>query len=408
MSLDNAEIAPLIGIDGSSVVGLRTGIGHATANLLSALGRIWPEEWPPARLWVNSPRHELPPEDSWRQSPAFNIRRTRMPGRALLRGWQYLGWPPMERMMGPVSLVHSPASYIPPVQNALRVVTVHDLYFKYAPQDVETYGGRYFLQTFPLGLQRVDHIISVSRFTRDELVKFYGLDPGRITVIHLGVDRERFHPESGPEDDEALARLDIEPPYLLCVATLEPRKNLLTMIEGYARMTQILRAARQRPPRLVITGQPGWRVESLRQAVEGADLRDLVRLTGYLPDRVLPSLYRKAYALIFPSIYEGFGMPVLEAMACGCPVLMANAGALPEVGEDCAGYFNPRSSDSISRSLSGFLVDPHQRAHMRAAGLNHVKKFDWINTARGTLDVYRRVLANASAGAPLAAASGMK
>ncbi|MEN6627685.1 MAG: glycosyltransferase family 1 protein [Candidatus Sumerlaeia bacterium] len=384
--------APRIGIDASSVVGQRTGIGHATANLLNALAEIWPEEWPKISAWINSPRRGLPRQDPWFRTRNLKIHRTRWPGRAILRGWQRLHWPPIEYFTGGVDLIHAPASYIPPVQQARRVITVHDVYFNYAPQDVDTWGGKYFLQTFPRALPSVDHIIAVSKFTRDELLHFYPIDPDKITVVHSGVDRQRFSPEARPDDDRILHRLGIELPYLLCVATLEPRKNLPALMEGYARMIQILKAARQKPPRLVITGPPGWSSISMEKLVTDHEVRKLVKWTGYVPDEVLPALYRKAFALIFPSVYEGFGMPVLEAMSCGCPVVMSNAGSLPEIGGDCATYFNPKSSDSIARGLATFMIDPHLRAYLRASGLNHVKKFSWQQTARETIDVYRRVL----------------
>ncbi len=385
--------SPVIGFDASSVVGQRTGIGYATASLLTGLGRIWPESWPPLKVWINSRRHEPPAADPWMQSPRCSLRRTHLPGRLLLRSWQHLDYPPAERLFGsPLALVHAPASYIPPVQHARRVVTVHDLYFRHAPADVETYGGGYFLKTFPKGLPRVDHIITVSEFTRSELLRFYPLDPERVTAIHLGVDCERFSAQPHGEDDRRLDALAIQPPYLLCVATIEPRKNLPQLIQGYSRMLQVLKAAHQRAPRLVITGPPGWQQDALRARVREAGLEEQVLLTGYVPDDVLPALYRRAFALIFPSIYEGFGMPVLEAMACGCPVVMARAGSLPEVGGECAIYFNPRSPDSIARALGNLVIEPHQREALRAAGLHRVRGFSWESTARATLEVYRRVL----------------
>ncbi len=156
-------------------------------------------------------------------------------------------------------------------------------------------------------------------------------------------------------------------------------------------MVQILRR-RARPRPVGIAGPAGWGTISMDKLVTDIEIRKMVKWIGYVPDEVLPALYRKAFALIFPSVYEGFGMPVLEAMSCGCPVAMSSAGSLPEIGGDCATYFNPRSSDSIARNLSKFLIDPHLRAYMRASGLNHVKKFTWESTARATLDVYRRVL----------------
>lgn len=385
--------APRIGIDGSSVVGLRTGIGTATAELLTALSEVWPAPWPAARVWVNSRRHDLPSRDPWTTSPAFSIRRTGLPGRVLLRAWQYLGWPPVEYFTGPIDLIHAPASYIPPVRAARRVVTVHDVYFKYAPQHVDTYGGEYFLKTFERKLHQADHIIAISKFTRDEVLKFYPIDPERISVVPHAVDPRRFTPAPAPGDAAAIRGLGLELPYLLCVATIEPRKNLITLIEAYARMRQILRAGGQKPPHLVITGQPAWGISALEARVREASLQNIVKFTGYLDDELLPPLYRQALGFVFPSVYEGFGLPVLEALACGCPAAVAQAGALPEVAGEAALYFNPKDSDCMARTLTRFISEPHLRADLREAGLHRTREFTWEATARGILDVYRRTLA---------------
>lgn len=385
--------APRIGIDGSSVVGPRTGIGYATAALLAAMGRNWPSEWPPASVLVNSSRYDLPRGDPWLSSAHLQVKQRRYPGKVLLRGWQYLKWPPIESMLGPLELVHAPASYIPPVRRARRVVTVHDLYFHYAPQHVEAYGGRYFAQTFRMGLPRVDHIIAVSNFTKNELIKVYGLDSERITMVPQGIDENRFQADPKPEDTKHMDKLGIEPPFLLCVATIEPRKNLVTLIEAYARVRQILSAARQNVPTLVITGQLGWSINALQERVAEAHLGGMVQLTGYLPGPLLPALYRQALGFVFPSLYEGFGMPVIEAMACGCPTVIARAGALPEIAGDASDYFNPRDSDNMARVLAKFITDPYHRNDLRNAGLQQAAKFSWETTARETIEVYRRVLA---------------
>ncbi|MCL5270245.1 MAG: glycosyltransferase family 4 protein, partial [bacterium] len=315
--------SPRIAIDASSVVGQRTGIGRATAELLNALANEWPAEWAPAAILVNSSRLPIPSGDLWVGSPRFQVHHRHWPGRALLRAWQHLRWPPIERLVGPVELVHSPASYIPVVRAARRIITVHDLYFQYAPQHVEPFGGGYFAQTFPAGLPRMDHIIAVSRFTRDELVKFYGLSPDQITVVPQGIEATQFNPSPQPDDVARIERQGIRRPYLLCVATVEPRKNLITLVEAYARVRQILGAAGQNPPNLVITGQPGWGIKVMQQRLAEAGLGDKVIMTGYLPDDVLPPLYRQALGFVLPSVYEGFGMPVLEAMACGCPAAVS-------------------------------------------------------------------------------------
>ncbi|HOE95299.1 MAG TPA: glycosyltransferase family 1 protein [Candidatus Sumerlaeota bacterium] len=387
-----AVVGPRIGFDAASVVGPRTGIGHATAELLTALAEIWPENWPVARVWVNSRRHALPEHDPWMSARVYDVKRTTLPGRLILRGWQYLGWPPAEIWTGPIDLLHSPASYIPAVRAARRVVTVHDIYFKHAPTLVDTYGGKYFYQTFERGLPEVDQIIAVSEFTRAELLKHYRVSPEKVSVVPHAVNLNRFREEPAPDDNEHLRQLGIEKPYLLCVATIEPRKNLVTLLEAYARARRIMEAGGQKLPRLVITGQPAWGIKPFEARLREAKLQDLVTPTGYVPDAALPALYRQALGFVFPSLYEGFGLPVLEAMACGCPTLISRAGSLPEIAGDAAHYFNPRESGSIARELVTFLADPMHRSALRDAGLRRARQFTWAATARGTLNVYRRVL----------------
>ncbi len=384
--------SPQIGIDASAVVGRRTGIGCYTAELLTGLGRIWPEAWPPARVWVNSRRHPLPANDPWHSSPAFSTRRTRIPGRVLLRSWQYLRWPPVERLAGPLDLIHSPASYIPPTRRARRLITIHDVYFKHAPDHVEPYGGRYFLNTFERGLPALDHVIAVSRFTRDEFLRHYPIDPDRITVVPHGVDFDRFHERAEAADDACLTALGIEPPYFFCVATIEPRKNLGALVEAYAKARQIARTDAGELPRLIIAGQQGWDVGAFEARLDEARLRDRIQLTGYVPNAALPALYRQALGFIFPSLYEGFGLPVLEAMACGCPTLISQTASLPEVAGEAAAYFDPKDTSSIANVLARFVTDPSMRNSLREAGLKQVRSFDWATTARKTLEVYKRVM----------------
>ena len=386
------SIGPRIGIDASSVVGPRTGIGHSTACLLNELANCWPAEWPTPRVLVNSRRHPLPMDDPWLRSGRFDVHHKRWPGKALLRGWQYLNWPPMERMLGPLDVLHAPASYIPPRHSARRIITVYDLYFRQAPLDVEPYGGGYFLKTFERGLPAVDQVITISEFTRGELLHYYPLDPARITVIPLGVDLDRFSPQPDPGDVQQLENLGVKPPYLLCVATIEPRKNLITLIEAYARAREILKAARQQPPPLVIAGQAAWGRPALEARLKEARLGDVVELTGYLPDEALPALYRKAMGFVLPSLHEGFGMPILEAMACGCPVAVSRAAAMPEVAGDAALYLNPRDSQAMARSLVEFISEPHLRASLRSAGFERIKRFTWSGNACSTLDVYLDVM----------------
>ena len=272
-------------------------------------------------------------------------------------------------------------------------MTVHDVYFKYAPTDVEPYGGGYFNKTFSR-LGEAEKIIAISGFTRKELLKFYPLDPNRIAVIPQGVDHDRFSSEEQESDVRELESLGIEQPYLLCVATREPRKNMSILLEGYARSDRVLRAARQRIPTLVIAGSSGWGRNEINKILEEGQIREKVILTGYLPDSVIPALYRHAMLYIMPSLYEGFGMPVLEAMSCGCPALLADIDAFREVAGDAAVYFNPRDSALLARQLVTLVGDHQLRAELREGGFTRAEAYTWDATARSTLDVYREVMEN--------------
>jgi glycosyltransferase involved in cell wall biosynthesis len=381
------------------VVGSRTGVGQATAGLLAALARAWPEAWPPPLAWINSPRHPVPTGDPWARSGRIEIKRTRFSGKALLRGWQWLDWPPVERWLGPIDLVHAPSGVVPSARRARRLVTVHDLYFRHRPEHTDAYGGRYFAATYGRRLALADRIACVSEFTRSELLRFYpGLDPARVDAIHWGVDFERFSPEPSPDDARTVAELGLDEPYVICVATHEPRKNLPRLLEGHARWLAT-RAAKaggdaRRAPLLVIVGGQGWGDARLERRARAAGVADRVRMVGYQPSERMPALYRRALAMIFPTVYEGFGLPALEAMACGCPCALARVGALLEVaGEDAAAWLDPLSAESIAGALEAIVSGQGLRERLREAGLARARRFTWEATARRTLDAYRAALA---------------
>lgn len=384
---------PRIILDGSSVVGPRTGIGYATAEILNFLGALWPEGWPPAKLYINSPRHPLPEEDAWRSSPAFEVKHTRYSGRALMRGWQWFGWPPLERLTGcNADLIHAPASYIPPHGRARRVVTVHDVYFNYSLDHVEAYGGRYFYDTFRRKLHTVDHIIAISEWTREEMLRHYDLDPNRITVVNHAVNHERFNTEPIGDETTLLRRLGIDASYFCAVATLEPRKNLLGLIDAYELYARQSGSDFSTLPRLLLVGNPGWGTAQLQARIARSPVRELIQTTGYLESQYLPVIYRGALAMVLPSFYEGFGMPVLEAMACGCPCLLSDKPSLPEIGGEAAIYSDPNDAQALATQLACLNENPALRNDLRSRGLTRSQSFTWERTARETLDVYIKVL----------------
>ena len=381
-------------------MGERTGIGHAASELLSALTQELPENWK-LRVLVNSARHSPPAQDAWVHAPDVEIRHTKVPGRLLLRGWQYLRVPPIEMLLGSIDLYHSPASYIAPAIKAKRVITVHDLFFHQCIEDNDLFGGAYFAKTFPRGLRRCDRIIAISEFTRKELVAAYHLDPGKISVVPLGVNTRVFTLADRTGDAEIIEQLAQSMPYLLCVATVgKKRKNLTGLLEAYARA----RSLDGEIPGLLIVGliEAGSAQSDFEDAISRLDLNRCVRQTGYVPPGHLPALYRHARCLVVPSLYEGFGLPMLEAMACGCPVLASTAGALPETAGDAAVLVNIGSIEETARGMLRICRDASLRESLKQAGLERVKGFSWTSTARATLAVYSEVMERTRSGAPSA------
>lgn len=379
------DTRPVIGFDVSSALGERTGIGHSAAQLLNALAEVWPDEWR-LRAFVNSMRHPLPEADPWTSNERVEIKRTYIPGRYLLRSWKRYRWPAIETLMGPLDVYHSPASYVAPVRRANLIATVHDLYFlKHSEND--EFGGSYFKATFPEGLKRCAKIIAISEYTKRQIVENYGIDPDKIAVVHLGADLEFFKPEG--------ERVDVSKPFFLCVATIGPkRKNIDRLIEAYAQA----KSSAAGFPRLILAGraQDAEAEVKLNALLERERLKDDVHVTGYITNEELARLYRSAMAAIVPSLDEGFGLTAVEAMASGCPVIAANAGALPEVCGEAAVLVDPANTNEISRAMINLFADHDFRARLQALGLNRATQFTWQIAAQKMIAIYREFVTRSS------------
>lgn len=401
----NGKSPFVLGYDASSTVGPRTGIGVVASELLTALLEELPDPWE-VRVLVNSAPHPLP-DDPWVASPRVRIKHTKFPGRLLLRGWQYLHAPSIESFLGPLAVHHSPASYIQPTVRAKRVLSVYDLYFLEQPEPKEPYGGGYFEQTFPRGLKRVHRIITTSEYTRRELSRVYGLDDRRITVTPAGVNVDFYRPEADAGDRPVLAPwVGAEPDaaagatadgfgapdrgYFLCVASMGPRKNLMGLLEAYA----AARAEEPGMPPLVLVGDKGTgpHRKDFEDALERLGLEPHVRRPGYVPREHLPAFYRGALALVVPSHCEGFGLPVLEAMACGCPVVTSRSGSLPEVAGEAALYVTVETHRPLTEAMLRVAREADLRARLRDEGLERAKEFSWRAAARRTIEVYRAAM----------------
>jgi len=234
--------------------------------------------------------------------------------------------------------------------------------------------------------RRATAIIAISQATKQDIITFYHIPAEKIHVIYEA-PAPHFRPQPEIVIQQVRAKYSLPQRYLLTVGTLEPRKNLVRLLSAFEHVhRQGLVDA------LVIVGAKGWLYDDFFRHLQSSPVRDSVILPGFVPDELLPALYAGATLFVLPSLYEGFGLPVLEAMACGVPVVASRAGALPEVGGEAAHYFDPTNVENMTQTIIDCLQDTQLRAAMREAGLRQAARFSWRRTARETAQVYAQLL----------------
>ena len=299
---------------------------------------------------------------------------------------------PADWLSGPVDIYHSPDFVLPPLRHARGILTVHDLAFLMRPECADAHLRAYLEQVVPRSVQRADFIIADSENTRNDLVVLLGVDPALISVVPGGVE-PRFTPVADPELlRRARHHLGVgESPFVLAIGVIEPRKNLNRLMDAFVALKQ--RAAVPADLKLVLAGGRGWLFDGIFEHHAASPLRDDILLPGFVPDELLPAIYTAAEVLAFPSLYEGFGLPILEAMACGTPVVASRASCLPEVAEGAALLIDPTNVDGLSVSLELALADPALRARLIAEGRQRASLYTWRRAAERLLEVYQRVAA---------------
>lgn len=273
-------------------------------------------------------------------------------------------------------------------QRKPTIVTMHDLTYKTRSETRGDWLSRFHWSFFgDRGARRADHVITVSEHTRHDLEAWLHIPPERITVTYEA-PASIFRPVE-TEIVRAITRgkYGIEGRYILFVGTLEPVKNLARLIDAFA----IARERSGIEPSLVVAGQKGWRFADIFARVERLGLQDQVVFTGYVPDSDLPALYSGADVFVMPSLYEGFGLPVLEAFACGAPVITSNVSSLPEVAGDAAILVDPLNVEALAEALEHVCTDDYLRQNLRLAGLARAAQFSWKRCAEETRAVYRQV-----------------
>lgn len=278
-------------------------------------------------------------------------------------------------------------NYIPRTFSLPFVTTVHDLSHVHYPQFHPAARVKWLEEKLTKTVERAEHIITVSESVRAELIRHFSLDPQRVSATLLGVE-SMFHPRSNDELAPILATWDLQPGgYILSVATIEPRKNIEALIQAYLQLSD---AQRQRTP-LVLVGDKGWRSEQTRSDIERLVSLGQLRYLGYVSRNELVNLYAGACGFAFPSLYEGFGLPPLEAMASGAPVLVSDRGAMAEVAADAGLKVDPEDVDSITAGLQVMLEDEQWREQAIAQGLQRAQQLSWDACVEKTLAIYHQV-----------------
>lgn len=373
-------------LDLSAAAHERAGLGRYSGSLAQALLA----RGVPLMAFVNdlSESHLRPPLSDL---PLLNagLQSKRWRFRAAL---SYFGGPGMDHAFPGVTLFHATEHLLPKLKHARSVFTLHDTAYLFPKYHLPR-NRMYLRLMMPRFLARADRIIAVSENTRRDALRLYRLDPEKIEVIPEGVEA-RFKPGVDTTRVSAVRRRYALPEhFILCISTIEPRKNLPTLLEAYA-------ALRPTHPDLglVIAGRKGWLYESFFERIRRLGLEQHVTLTGYVPDDELPPLINAAHVFAYPSEFEGFGLPPLEAMACGKPVLCSNASSLPEVVGDAGILLPPHDVRAWVGGLDRVLQDEQLRANLSARGVARARLFSWDTAARKTVEVYRSVSTDKPAG----------
>ncbi len=268
---------------------------------------------------------------------------------------------------------------IPPGVRGKKIAIIYDMTYKTYPETVRNRTRHLLNLALEKSCQRADHIITISEFSKKEIMKYLGIPKDKITVMPCGVDFSIYHPNySVDEVNKVVEKYNIDSPYILYLGTLEPRKNIERLIQAYGKLSE----EKKNLPKLVLAGRKGWMYESIFKTVKTLNLEEKIIFTGYVDEKDAPILMKGAEIFLFPSIYEGFGMPPLEAMACGTPVLVSNVSSLPEVVGDAGIQVNPFSIESIKNGMEYLINNKEKRLELSLRGIQKSKAFTWDVSAQ--------------------------
>lgn len=352
-----------IAIDVQTTLGQRSGFGFYVKNLVQNLEKI----------------------DSQNQYQLIKPETEKdfsMPQRFL---WDQFRFPKIAQINN-VDILHQPCFSVPIFYHGKKIVTVHDIIPLKFPKNLPLASRLFYSKWMTYSYRYADMIIADSECTKRDIIKHLKISPEKIRVIYLAVSDD-FKPESSKARIQNIKnKYHTGEKYFIHVGTIEPRKNLPFLVRAFS---EAVRAGV--PENLVIVGKYGWYYDRLLTSIKDLQLKDRVIFTGYAPDEDIPALYSGATALTFPSLYEGFGFPPLEAMACGTPVISSNTSSLPEVVVDAGILIAPEDKETWAKKMIEISTEKKLAQKLRIKGLKRAKKFSWEKTARETIEVYKKL-----------------
>jgi glycosyltransferase involved in cell wall biosynthesis len=366
-------------LDATSLPAKRAGVGHYLFGLIGELARR------PDQLELHVAARARDAGEIRRHAPSAVVYPAPVGGRAGRIVWEQTVLPRLAGRIRP-DVVHGPHYTIPLWGRGRGVVTFHDPTFFTDPDLHERSKVAYFTWMARRSAKRAVRMIAVSEYARRGAIEHAGAHPGRVDVVSLGVDHDRYRPDGDAEVDERLrAACGVRGRYFLWIGTVEPRKDLPTLVRAFAGL-----AGTAEDCVLVIAGQRGWKVQPFERAIRESGVAGRIVRPGYVSEEQKVALYRGGTALVYPSVAEGFGLQVVEAMACGCPVITTTGSAPEEVGGDAVELVPPRDASSLRDAMERVLGEGERARTLRERGLVRSAAFTWARTAAGTLETYRR------------------
>ena len=360
-----------IGIDGNEAnVSEKVGVSVYTFNILKYFSKIASKEIQFVVFLKNQTQSNLPKENKYFK---YNV----VPGKFL---WSQIFLPFALYFNKNIDVFFSPAHYLPRFCPVPQVVTIHDLAYLYFPDDFTKKDLWQLINWTNLSIKKATQIIAVSKTTKKDIVKNYQINENKISVVYNGFEKQDQRSNIKNQSDSL--KIKNKEKFILFVGTIQPRKNLSVLIDAFSEF-----ALTNKDFKLIIVGKKGWLYNDIFEKVKIMKLKDKIIFAGHVDDNELVGYYKNAFCLVLPSLYEGFGIPVLEAMSYGCPVISSFTSALPEVGGDASLYFDPKNSGDLLEKLRELKDNKELRKELILKGRQRIKNFSWEKCGRETLDV---------------------